>query len=91
MDIHNMPFENNVFDVVLCNHVLEHVKDDILALKEIRRVLKKDGKMILTTPNILMSLSRNPWHFREYTPFEMNEIQFWRPSFYTKNDQFHRL
>jgi len=30
--------------------------------------------MILTTPNILMSLSRNPWHIREYTPFEMKEI-----------------
>ncbi|SUZ80169.1 uncharacterized protein METZ01_LOCUS33023 [marine metagenome] len=50
MDIHNMPFENNVFDIVLCNHVLEHVKDDILALKEIRRVLKKGGYSILQVP-----------------------------------------
>ena len=50
MDIHNMPFKNNTFDVVLCNHVLEHVKDDILALKEIRRVLKKGGYSILQVP-----------------------------------------
>ncbi len=50
MDIHNMPFENNTFDVILCNHVLEHVENDILALKEIKRVLKKSGYSILQVP-----------------------------------------
>lgn len=50
MDIHRMPFEENHFDVVICNHVLEHVKDDLLALNEIRRVLKKGGWAILQVP-----------------------------------------
>ena len=50
MDIHAMPFEQNQFDVVLCNHVLEHVKDDIQALKEINRVLKPGGWAILQVP-----------------------------------------
>ena len=50
MDIHNMPFENNTFDVILCNHVLEHVENDILALKEIKRVLIKRGYSILQVP-----------------------------------------
>lgn len=50
MDIHNIPFPENSFDVVLCNHVLEHVRDDIRAMSEIRRVLKPGGFSILQVP-----------------------------------------
>ena len=50
MDIHKMPFEDNTFDVILCNHVLEHVDDDKKAMKEIKRVMKKEGFAILQVP-----------------------------------------
>jgi len=50
MDIHQIPFEENHFDVVLCNHVLEHVADDIKAMSEIKRVLKPNGWAILQVP-----------------------------------------
>jgi hypothetical protein len=50
MDIHEMPFGENQFDVVLCNHVLEHVQNDIQAMQEIRRVLKPGGWAILQVP-----------------------------------------
>lgn len=49
-DIHHMPFPDNTFDVVLCNHVLEHVDDDIVAMREISRVLKPGGFAILQVP-----------------------------------------
>jgi len=50
MDIHQIPFPDNTFDVVFCNHVLEHVTDDLQACREINRVLKPKGWGILQSP-----------------------------------------
>ena len=50
MDIHQIPFADNTFDCVMCNHVLEHVEDDLSAVKEILRVLKSGGWAILQVP-----------------------------------------
>lgn len=50
MDVHAIPFDDASFDVVFCNHVMEHVDDDILACREINRVLKPDGWGIIQSP-----------------------------------------
>ena len=50
MDIHQIPFPDNSFDVVFCNHVLEHVADDLKACAEINRVLKPNGWGIIQSP-----------------------------------------
>jgi len=50
MDIHQVPFPDNSFDVVFCNHVLEHVADDLKACAEINRVLKPNGWGIIQSP-----------------------------------------
>ncbi|MCS6820940.1 MAG: class I SAM-dependent methyltransferase [Microscillaceae bacterium] len=55
MDIHQMPFADNYFDVVFCNHVLEHVENDKQALSEIYRVMKPTAWAIIQSP-IDMSL-----------------------------------
>ncbi len=63
--------KDSSYDVVISFQVIEHIKDDLSYLKEIYRVLKPGGKALITTPNIKMSLSRNPWHIREYTANEL--------------------
>jgi SAM-dependent methyltransferase len=50
MDIHQIPFEANTFDVTFCNHVMEHVTDDIKAMSELYRVLKPGGWAIIQSP-----------------------------------------
>jgi len=50
LDIQDMPFERESFDVVICNHVLEHVPDDRQAMREILRVLRPGGFAILQVP-----------------------------------------
>lgn len=50
IDICDMPFPTESFDVVICNHVLEHVQEDMKAMGEVHRVLKADGCAILIVP-----------------------------------------
>jgi SAM-dependent methyltransferase len=52
-DICNLPFKDNEFDVILCNHVLEHIPDDTKAMQELYRVLKKGGMGIFQIPQDL--------------------------------------
>lgn len=63
-DICDLPFENDTFDVVFCNHVLEHITDDTKAMQELYRVLKPGGMGIFQIPQDLS---------REFT-FEDNTI-----------------
>ncbi len=49
-DICNLPFGDNEFDMILCNHVLEHIPDDRKAMQEIYRILKPGGTAILQIP-----------------------------------------
>ena len=63
---------SNSFDTVICFQVIEHIRRDDTLLAEMKRILKPGGRLLLTTPNRLMSLTRNPFHVKEYTPVEMH-------------------
>jgi SAM-dependent methyltransferase len=53
MTVEQLPFADGCFDLVLCSHVLEHVVDDRLALREFRRVLRPGGRALLQHPILL--------------------------------------
>ena len=69
-----LPFESESFDYVISFQVIEHIKQDIDFVREIHRVLRRGGKVIITTPNAPMSLTRNPWHIREYKSEELHNL-----------------
>ncbi|MEH6408350.1 MAG: methyltransferase domain-containing protein [Leeuwenhoekiella sp.] len=52
-DICNLPFESDSYDIIFCNHVLEHIPDDVKAMQELYRVLKPSGMAILQIPQEL--------------------------------------
>ncbi len=49
-DVQQIPLEDNSFDMILCNHLLEHVADDRLAMRELYRILRPGGCGILLSP-----------------------------------------
>ena len=49
-DLHDIPFEDNKFDVIICNHVMEHVEDYAQCMRELYRVLKPGGWAIMQVP-----------------------------------------
>lgn len=66
--------KDNTYDSVVSFQVIEHIENDHLFLKEIHRVLKPGGIALLTTPNRKMTLTRNPWHIREYLAEGLKKI-----------------
>ncbi|MEG1700072.1 MAG: class I SAM-dependent methyltransferase [Alistipes sp.] len=69
-----LAFKDESFDFVISFQVIEHIVCDRELVREIKRVLRPGGRFIVTTPNAPMSLTRNPWHVREYTAEELRAL-----------------
>lgn len=68
-DILNIPVPTASFDVILCTEVLEHVPEPIEAIREMSRILKKGGKLLLTAP-LGAFLHQEPYHYYGgFTPY----------------------
>ncbi len=63
--------ESDCFDIVVMFQMIEHFSDTDPMIKEIARVLKKGGRLLLSTVNKEESLSDNPFHLREYNREEL--------------------
>jgi len=67
-----LPFKDNSFDVVISNHVIEHVQNQELHIREIKRVLKKGGTLYLATPNRLWPYEVHyKLYFLHYLPYKL--------------------
>lgn len=74
-----IPYGNNTFDAVVSFHVIEHVQDDLSFISEIYRVLKKEGTLIIATPNKTYRVKKNgkfinEFHLREYFSNELKQV-----------------
>jgi ubiquinone/menaquinone biosynthesis C-methylase UbiE len=84
MDVSAISFAGGFFDVVVCTEVLEHIDDYEAVAKELKRVLKKGGRLIITFPNeTLWTLSRAlllrtpfkvPDHVNSFSPGKIKQI-----------------
>ncbi len=66
--------DDDSYDTIISFQVIEHIEDDKLFVAEIKRILKPGGIALISTPNIRMTLTRNPWHVREYTSEELRKL-----------------
>ena len=74
MEVPPIDFENSSFDTVVSFQVIEHIEKDIDFINEVSRVMRAGGQFIVSTPNAPMSLTRNPWHVREYNADELRNL-----------------
>ena len=78
-DILNIPVPDKSYDVILCTEVIEHIPDPISAIKEISRILKPGGTLLITAP-LQSGLHQEPYHFYGgYT-------KYWYQKFLTENN-----
>jgi len=71
VDITKLPFKDAEYDFIFASHVLEHIKDDLTAISEMRRVLKPAGIAILPVPIV----SEETIEYPEPNPFESGHVR----------------
>lgn len=74
-----LPFPDNSFDMITSFQVIEHLADYETYFSEIKRVLKLEGLLLITTPNAAIRLHPgqrpwNPFHVREFTASELESV-----------------
>ena len=80
IDLCNMPFLNDTFDFIYASHVIEHIRDDLDALHEIRRILRPGGIALLPVPIIATKTVEYP----QANPHEFNHWRAPGPDYFDK-------
>jgi 2-polyprenyl-3-methyl-5-hydroxy-6-metoxy-1,4-benzoquinol methylase len=73
-DLHQLPFEDGSFDLVVCFEVIEHVDEQQQAISELRRVLRSEGFLAISSPNRDVYPAGNPHHTHEFVPDELARV-----------------
>lgn len=72
-DNHNLPFKDNIFDVIIITEVLEHCDDEYRVIDELRRVAKKGALVYLTLP-FIFPLHGVPYDFNRFTKYKLKQL-----------------
>jgi SAM-dependent methyltransferase len=75
-DLHSIPLEDNIYDVIFCNHVMEHVEDDHQCMKELYRVMKPGGWGIFQVP--IDYNNNQTYEDKSLTSEKDRELHFWQ-------------
>lgn len=62
-NIYKLPCKNQQFDLIICSEVLEHLQDDFKAMRELKRILKPKGKLIITVPHLNFPFFWDPLNY----------------------------
>lgn len=84
VDICNMPFADANYDFVFASHVLEHIRDDKLAISEIRRVLRPNGIAVLPVPIVC----ENTIEYPDANPYEAGHVRAPGIDYFDKYKEF---
>jgi ubiquinone/menaquinone biosynthesis C-methylase UbiE len=78
-NVYKLPFPSSYFDFIICSEVLEHIPDDRRALMEIKRVLKRKGKLLITVPNLNFPFLWDPlnWVLMKVFHTHINKSVWW--------------
>lgn len=72
----HLPFKDNTFEEIYCSHVLEHVNDLAKTMKELKRISKSGGKIIIRVPHFSCGVSyRDPTHKRLFSYFTFDYFE----------------
>lgn len=93
---HELPFEPEYFDFIFCQEVIEHIENPWKLFRNMRRVLKSKGLLLLTTPNIQSNYSKKIFdkdgYFHWFTPdcfgYHVNPLPLWEIELIAERNAF---
>lgn len=71
----NLPFKSNIFSHAICSEMLEHVANDVAVLKEVARVMRSSGHLIVTFPHRKFYFTMDDRFVNHYRRYEISEMQ----------------
>ena len=84
VDIRTLPFEDATYDVVFASHVLEHIREDRMAISEIRRVLRPNGFAVLPVPIVCEKSIEYP----DANPYEAGHVRAPGRDYFERYNEF---
>lgn len=91
-NIYTLPYSNSYFDFIIASEILEHLKDDKKAVLELKRVLKKDGVLIITVPNYYFPFFWDPlnWVLMRLFWTHIDKNIFWLAGIWADHERLYK-